>query len=62
MDLIAHPGILGNSLKLLRWPHKDGDLVCFPHLPERISRILILVRKSELVLHKIAVLSVSNLF
>ena len=62
MNLVAHPAIVGDSLKLLAWPYKNSYLVCLSNLPDGVSQLLVLVRKSKLVLHDLSNLSEPRLF
>ncbi len=54
MDLVAHPSVVGDSPKCLAWPCKNSQLVRFPNLPERIPQLVVLMRKSKLILHELA--------
>ena len=54
MNLIAHPSILGDSLKLLAWTYENSYLVCLSNLPERVPQLFVLIRKSKLILHRLA--------
>ena len=62
MNLIAHPGILGDSLKLLAWPYKNSHLIRFPNLPKRVPQLFVLIRKGELVLYVLSNLPESHFF
>ena len=62
MNLVAHPAIVGDSLKLLAWPYKNSYLVCLSNLPDGVSQLLVLVRKSKLVLHDLSNFSEPRLF
>lgn len=54
VDLVAHPGILGDSLELLAGTYKDRYLVGFSHLPECVSEIIIFERESDFIFHGFA--------